>query len=109
MSKLITSPVKRWPGSVTLADPLSFPQVFAFEDALAEATKLGEDITVERQYYALLPGVCACVEQWNLDGLGRLTAETFPATPRKSATQLLSWLMEEVSGLFREAEEIPNG
>ena len=40
MSKVITSPVKRWPGSVTLADPLTFPQYAAWRNALDEVLLL---------------------------------------------------------------------
>lgn len=37
MSKVIKSPVPKYPGTVTLYDPLSFPQVIAIEDANTEA------------------------------------------------------------------------
>ena len=109
MSKVITSPVKRWPGTVTLSDPLSYPQVFAFQNALDISKELGGGASVDQFHYALLPGCCKCVEKWDLVGLPDvLTPDTFPATPRKSAAELVSWLIGEIVLLYQEAEEIPN-
>ncbi len=34
MSKVITSPVQRWAGTVTIADPLTLPQAAVIEDAI---------------------------------------------------------------------------
>jgi len=104
--KVITSPVKRWPGTVTISDPLTFPQVFAFEDGLAAMRALGEDTDIRHQFFALLPGVCACVEKWEIQGLPEMvTSETFPATPARASAELANWLIGEVSALFNEAEE----
>lgn len=107
MSKVIKSPVERWPGTVTLYDPLSFPQVIGVEDAFAEVNELDEDASIGRRFGVLLEPICACVEKWELQGLGDPPVP-FPATPRTPATELLSWLITEVSSLFAEADEIPN-
>ena len=110
MSKTITSPVKKWPGSVTLADPLSYPQVFAIEDAIDEVKRLtsnGSQPSQMRLNGAWVPAMLACVEEWHLEGLGNPLV-TFPATPGRSAALLLNWLIGEVTALFQEAEEIPN-
>ena len=108
MSKVITSPIDRWQGTVTLSDPLTYPQVMAFQDALAVVRGLDEDTSVAEANYALLPGVFKCVEKWELDGIGENpTVDSFPATPALSAAQLVAWLIQEVSNLFQEAEEIP--
>jgi hypothetical protein len=40
MGKVITCPVEKWPGTVTISDPLSLPQVSAIEKANAEADLL---------------------------------------------------------------------
>ncbi len=37
MPKLITSPVDKFPGTVTLHDPLSFPMIITIEEAVAAA------------------------------------------------------------------------
>jgi hypothetical protein len=104
MSKIITSPIKRWPGTVTLADPLTFPQYIRLKDALQEAEAQKND--GDRYTSAVLLGVCACVEEWELAGLGQLTPETFPATPRVSAGNLFNWLMSEIVALLTGGEEV---
>lgn len=108
MSKVITSPVDKWPGTVTLHDPLTFPQVLAFQDALDEARALGGEASVSKVNYTLLPGIFQCVETWELDGIGENpTPDTFPASPALSSAKLISWLIEEVTALFQEANEVP--
>lgn len=109
MSKVITSPVDRWPGTVTLSDPLTFPQSLAVEDALAAAQELGEEASQRRQNYTVLPGLLGCVEKWDLDGFPeKPTADTFPSTPALAAAELIAWLIEEIISLYYEAEPDPN-
>ena len=109
MSKVITSPVKKWPGSVTLSDPLTVPQAMAFEESLALArAEENQEITRAKIAGLLLPGICACVEKWELEGLGIVTPENYPATPKLASALLLAWLMKEITELFNEADEIPN-
>lgn len=110
MSKVIQSPVKRWPGTVVLSDPLAFPQYMAWQEAVEKAQeiiKIGEATQADLDH-ALLPGVCACVEQWQLDGAGSFTPENFPATPRRSSAALIAWLVREISALVTEADDLPN-
>jgi hypothetical protein len=105
MPKVITSPVARYPGAVVLHDPLTFPQYMAWEDAVSAGAAL---TTTSYTHYsaALLPGVCACVEDWQIKGLPEpVTPETFPATPRKASDALLSWLVTEITQLVTEADE----
>jgi len=109
MGKIIESPIKRWPGKVTLHDPLTFPMVFAFEDALAEIREQGTDSA--RGFYAALGGILPCVEEWGLSGNGfpeNVTLENFPAVPRASSHKLIAWLIREITDLFMESEEVPN-
>lgn len=106
MPKLITSPVDAWPGTVTLASPLTFPQRFAIEDALTVARSLGE-ASEARFNYALLPGILACVERWELGNFpAEPTVDTWPATPRSASAQLIAWLITEIVKLY-EATEPP--
>jgi hypothetical protein len=104
MGKTIKSPVKKWPGTVTLYDPLSLPQVVALEDAFAQVKKLGQKISLSKQHKELLPAIEDCVASWDLEGI-KNPPSPFPATPRKPANQLLNWLIEEVTALFSEDEE----
>jgi len=127
MSKVITSPVKKWPGSVTIADPLTVKQAMDIEESLDNANalipeksgdteeemkawknKVAEVVNSARYLYTLLPGLCGCVEKWELAGLGNVTPDNFPGSPKVSRALLFSWLMDEVVKLYREAEEIPN-
>jgi len=115
MGKTITSPVKKWPGSVTLFDPLTYPQLIQWQTAIERANEIKADITfadaalMPSVTMALLPGICACVEKWELEGLpASISPESLPATPRQSAGRLIIWLVGEIGKLADEADEIPN-
>ena len=54
---------------------------------------------------AMLPGIKACVSEWNLEGFD---PENFPATPRQSRIDLFIWIISEITKLYSEADEIPN-
>lgn len=125
MSRVITSPVKRWPGTVTLADPLNYEQLAAWQDAVSEAERIkaalqaplgttlivGDIVGYPQIAQVFLPGVCACVEAWDIGGTGWpavVGPGTIPATPRAPAARLLSWLIGEISNTISEADDIPN-
>ncbi len=107
MSKVITSPIKRWPGTVTLADPLSFPQYIAWRDAMKQAqaylTEQGESAQQAEYDLILLAGLRSCVEAWGLDG--GFTPEPFPATPRVASSRLIAWLIRETSAIANAADD----
>ena len=110
MSKLITSPVKRFPGTVTLAEPLTFPMFFAWKQALEAAKEIitanGTQAEFDR---AMLPGICACVEKWELENFPPMVRpETFPATKRRNSTTLIAWVIKEIGEVVMGEEEIPN-
>ena len=117
MSKTITSPSKRWPGSVTLSDPLTLPQAEAIENALddrrdaVEEAETGED---GRVYFTItdkpcLPAVIACVEKWELEGFPDVVEVTsFPFSPRNAAHELIKWLFEEIIKIYSGESEVPN-
>jgi hypothetical protein len=105
MPKSIVSPIRKWPGSVTLHDPLLFPAYMKLKAGLDEAE--GKEDAAEKTQ-ATLPGLCACVETWELKGLGQIAPDTFPASPMRASAELFAWLMGEVMVLLMEAEEVPN-
>jgi hypothetical protein len=106
MSKTITSPVKRFPGTVTLPDFLTFPQAIAWEEAQADSEALRDGKTVfAKRMQALVPGFMAVVQEWNLENF---SLEPFQSTPRGAVIELCAWLIGEVTKLYDEAEEIPN-
>lgn len=120
MSKVISSPVLRFPGTVTLADPLTFPQSFAVEDAIAKvaACMTIDPETNQRVFaegksllvlnYAEAAGILPCVEEWHIKGFPEHpTLNTLVTSPRLSSARVYDWLWGEVTSLYNEAEEIP--
>lgn len=106
------SPVTQFPGYVILPDYLTFPQVFAFEDAIEAAqAHTAEDESIKdwrRYFYAMLPGLLKCVNEWHIAGIPEQpTPETFPATPQMPVAELAGWLIGEVTALLNEAREVP--
>jgi len=112
--RIIESPVERFKGTVQLSDPLTFPQVIAFQDAIRETMQViskdgKENVSLAKLHYGLLPGILACVEKWELENIPeKLTADNFPATPMTAAGELVDWLREEITMLVIEAESVPN-
>ena len=100
MGRVVTSPVKRWAGTVTLQEPLTFPAYIAWSDAVRSAAEHRDDYL--RYTAALLPGILACVEKWELQGF---SPDPFPATPRKSSDQLVAWLVREIRVVASEDED----
>jgi len=105
MSKVVISPSLRWPGQVSLSSPMTLPQALAWEKCIRVAQNNTEASTLTDFNYAILPGICACVEKWELEGIDNPTPETFPATPRKQSIELITWLMTEVSRVYVGEEE----
>ena len=107
MSKIVKSTIKKFPGSVTLYEPLTFPMVKTFEDAIQKMQEL-EGVRQLDNDEVLIPAICSCVEEWNLEGLGDLTPETFPGSPRIASARLVAWLIGEIIEMYSESEEDPN-
>lgn len=102
----ITSPVKRWPGTVTLPDYLTWPQMRIWKTAADEASQAADLV---EQRLAWVRGICQIVMAWELAGLPEtLSPETFPATPPRSGVALMGWLIDGISALLDEADEAPN-
>lgn len=112
MTKTLTSPVKRFSGTVELSDPLTFPQYMAWSKAVEAAVVMREKVTVATIGYddivteVMLPAILACVEAWHIAGVpDKPTVETFPATPRMSAGRLIAWLAGEIGAVISEEDE----
>ena len=110
MSKVIASPIARWAGSVTIADPLTLSQAHAIEAGM-RSPESGEDgrvwlsIVDENQ----LPAVFACVEKWELaDMPADLSISNFPASPRKESHELVDFLFREILKVYFGEAPIPN-
>jgi hypothetical protein len=108
MSKTITSPVKRFPGTITIPDFLTVPQARAWEKSLKEADALRETIEVSDVAYieAWIPGISAVVSEWNLENF---SIDPFQTTPRVAVLNLFTLIIGEVNKLYWDDSEIPNG
>lgn len=115
MSKVIISPIARWPGTVTLADPLTLDQALAFEEAQDEASVyrdgLGDAGMLRPKDFTHLlkiwePGLLACVECADLPALPAFP-QHLPGSPGTDAKAFVVWLLGEVSRVYQGAE-VPN-
>jgi hypothetical protein len=97
---------------VELHDPLTYPQVIAFQDAISDVVELlkdGEEPTLQRLHYALLPGLIPCVEKWDLESVPEFpTVDTFPAVPMLASGELIDWLRDEIQSLITQETTVPN-
>ena len=101
MSKVIQSPVKRFPGSVTLYDPVPYPNFIEWEKAINAD---GEGADLEKQL-TMWHGVKAMTEKWEIP---EFDIENPIATPRAAVISLLAWLVTEIGKIINEVEESPN-
>lgn len=95
-------------------DPLTYPQLIAYYDAVDEVQALREngkkEIPVLKLRFILLPSLIGCVKKWNLENFPtEVTEKNFPATPNQPAGELIDWIQSEVILLMTEASEVPNG
>lgn len=119
MPKIITSPVDRWPGTVTIADPMTMPQVLAFEDALSKRSEFFEERDGQRllKVNTLLGGpdaegiaaILPCVESWEIEGFPKKpTEKNFPSSPRGDSHVFIQWLFGEILNVYAGETDIPN-
>ena len=112
MSKVVTCPVKRFEGTVTLRDPMTLQMVAKWEEVLQIIRAIpNEDArkydTIEASFYPL---VVEMVEAWNLANiLPNVTAENFPnASPGTGAASihaLIGWLITECQKVYNGNED----
>ena len=110
MSKTLVSPVKRWPGTVTISDPLDIPQYLKLEQMFKERGELPDKPTWGQVQAVTAPAVFACVEKWDMPAKQQAVLEQgrYPMTPRAESIEFMNWLLTEITALFVEAEEAPN-
>jgi len=112
---VITSPVKRFPGTVALPDHFTLPQVVDYETAgekLIETVSSipeGGRIAFTKTDEIKLPAILGIVSEWHIEGVPETpTIESFPLTPRHDAHNLVDWLMGEITRVYTGEIEIPN-
>ena len=101
--KTITSPVKKFPGTVVIKDPLPYPDYIAWEKGLLSEDEKAE-ITQGELEQSLWSGVFAVIEKWDLENFD---PENIPATPRTPVLELLAWVVREIGNVINEVEESP--
>lgn len=125
MSKVVTSPIEEWPGTVTFSDPLTLAQVVLYEDAVWAARQLlpgkGSPLAAAEEIaaggfrlqqsqldLAFIEGLLACVETFDLANFPtvEVTVENFPGTPRDPSMNLIAWLMDELRLIYKPVVEI---
>jgi hypothetical protein len=106
MSKQITSPSTRWPGTVMIADPLTIPQAQLIEAGLKQPdAKEGERVWLSIIDAGKLPAILGCVEKWELENF---TPDPFPASPRGDSHKLIDWLFSELLKVYFGEAIVPN-
>ena len=116
MSKVITSKIKRWAGTVTIADPLTLPQVELIEAAFDATLKIQKDTEADDNKIVFLtaydkpriPAILACVEKWELENFALMPDGGIPMSPRRDSYRLIEWLFSEIRAVYLGELEIPN-
>ena len=116
MSKVVTSTITGFTGTLTLKDQIGYPDLIAWQDSNDDAQEfVGGDLPdqpgmvaikdVYRYRLARLPGLIRFVEGHTLSNVPTpLTVESFPATPLLPAALLFAWLRDEVSQIISGVE-----
>ena len=108
--KVITTPIEKFAGTLTISDPLTLPQAQAIEQGLTMPQE-GADGRVWLSVIDgnQLPAIFACVEKWELTNIHpEVTIETFPASPRVASHKLVEWIFSELRKVYLGEAEIPN-
>jgi hypothetical protein len=102
--KRIESPVKKFPGAVEFHDPLPYLTVLKFERVAREAKKDADAGEI------FIPVILEAVEKWDLQNFPEQpTLEAFPGTPRAAIHQLIAWLLNEMTAIYKgSADDDPN-
>ena len=105
MSKIITSQIKKFPGTVTLSDPITYQQYerwYAAWKAQNELPKEArESLDNEKVLWA---EIMPMVEKWELENFNPANP---PAAPRIPVIQLVIWLVTEIGKIINEGTD-PN-
>lgn len=97
-----------------LHDPLTYPQLVAYYDAIAEVQSMrgknGKEEPPEiKLRQILLPSLIGCVEKWDLENFPKkVSPENFPASPTADSGAIVGWLQGEIVDLIKGESEVPN-
>jgi len=114
MSKVITSPIARWSGSITIANPITEAQAIEIERTLAVIKEADERVDEKSNFKDLqhalnksakLRVVLVCVEKWELKDF---TVDPFPFSPKGDSDKLITFLFDEILAVYEGDAFIPN-
>jgi hypothetical protein len=108
MPKIITSTIKRFPGSVTLPDYLTISQARAWEACIDAAQALrAQNISKSSVEYIAVwePGINAVVQEWSLTGFSHDPIQT---TPRAAVFDVVLLIMDAITEMYVGEANVPN-
>jgi hypothetical protein len=105
MSRVITSPVAKYPGTITLVYPVPLDNYLDWMDA--NAAVMASDKTKDK-IKAYLPGACALIESAQVEGLAEHPGMSdFQKLTGPPSFEFVLWLISECQKLMRD-EDSPN-
>jgi len=108
MSKTVKSPIEVLPGSITISQPVLYPQYVKYRRLMGESDQAHEDGDNVAQEYKAWAAVCACLDAFDVPGFENRDPEQFPASPRRAVVDLLLWALSEVNKVITGEETVPN-
>lgn len=98
-----------------MADPMTMPQVKAFEEAKQSTQeridefKEGSSIKKYIVSESMLPAVCACVQEWHIENFPEtVTPDNFPMSPIAESHNLIRLIFGEINKIYLGEITIPN-
>lgn len=116
MPKTITSPVKEFPGTITLKQPLMMEEALALEEAIDQVREMQKTYKAEGKKLSriktdaiYIPALCLCIEKAEIAGLDE-HPQKIPFTPRLASARFISWLVNELMTIYigEREESDPN-
>ena len=108
MSRIITSPVQEFPGTVTISEPVLYPQYLQYRRLMVESDQAHTDGRFVDQEIAAWGALVACIETFDVPGFESNDPTQFPASPRRAVIDLLQFIVGEVRKVIVGEEHIPN-
>ena len=100
MGKVIESPVKEFPGTVEIFQPVPYPEFITWEKKIAESDEALQLVikgdpkyTQGEAEYLTWKAIAGMVQNWNIE---KFDISKPSADPRVSVMQLMAWLVREI-------------
>jgi hypothetical protein len=109
MGKTITCPVKKWPGTIVIAHPMTLPQVALFQRIMFDVQGMDKETLIMEWCADVWPAMRQLIEEWNIKKPPFPDEDKFPGHPINAVDEFFIWLYKELLQAFNEAEseEIP--